>query len=195
MIATRVLGVVGAVIAYPFIAASIALSPWFGAYTNALSDLGNIAKNGSVGYLYNAGLVLSGLFVFLFAANLSREYLSRKYIVWTIPLMISSLALASVGIFSEDAGRIHGVLSEVFFIMVIVTMLVYSYASWRLEAPAVGAIALSFGIVSAFIWFAEWPWSGVAIQEASTSALTAIWLLVVSIRVGQPALFQEYDVL
>ena len=178
----EVLGVVAALAAYPFILASIALSPWFNVYNNALSDLGNTVSNGAVGYVYDAGLVVAGAMVFAFSAVLSRESRDKRTMVWTVPLMVAAVDLAMVGVFSENTGHIHGVVSEVFFLMIVVTMLAYSYVSWPLESPRIGAVALVFGILSAVVWFISWPWNGVAIQEAATSGMTAVWLILVASR-------------
>jgi hypothetical membrane protein len=71
--------------------------------------------------------------------------------------MISSFDLALVGIFSENIGSIHGVVSEIFFAMTVITMLTFSYVSWPLGSPHIGAVALVFGILFALIWFISWP--------------------------------------
>ena len=176
------LGIAAALAAYPFILVSIALSPWFNLYNNALSDLGNTVSNGQVGYVYNAGLVLAGVLSISFAVLLSRESRRRLALLWTVPFAVSGIDLALVGIFSENTGHIHGTVSVVFFLMIVVTMLAYSYVSWPLGTPRIGAVALVFGILSAIIWFVSWPWSGVAIQEAVTSGMTAIFLLLVAMR-------------
>jgi len=176
----RVLGVVAALAAYPFILASIALSPWFNIYDNALSDLGNTVTNGRVGYVYDMGLVVAGALVLIFAVLLSNKSRDRRALVWTVPLMVAAYDLAMVGVFSENTGHIHGVVSEIFFLMIVVAMLTYGYVSWPLGFPRIGAVALAFGILSAFIWFNDWPWSGVAIQESVTSGMTAVWLLLVA---------------
>ncbi len=176
------LGVVGALAAYPFILAAEALSPWFNIFDNDLSDLGNIAFNGEVAYVFNAGLVVSGALLLAFAVQLSRQAHDRRELVWTAPFAVSSLDLAFVGVLSEDAGVVHWDVSVVFFTMTAVTMLAYSYVSWPLGAPRVGALALVFGILSVAIWFVEWPWTGVAIQETVTSGMSAIWLILVALR-------------
>jgi hypothetical membrane protein len=182
MSALRILGVIAALAAYPFILTSIALSPWFNLYNNALSDLGNTVTNGSVGYVYDAGLVVAGALLFIYAVLLLKASPSRKAAAWTIPLMIASFDLVLVGVFSENTGRIHGVVSEVFFAMIVITMLAFSYVSWPLGSPEVGAVALVFGVLSSLIWFTKWPWTGVAIQEAVTSGMTAIWLILVALK-------------
>jgi hypothetical membrane protein len=178
-----VFGIVAALAAYPFILASIALSPWFNIYNNALSDLGNTVSNGWVGYVYNSGLILAGALLVVFAILHSRQSYDSRTLVWTLPLMIASADLALVGIFSENTGHVHGIVSEVFFLIIVVTMLAYSYVSWPLGSPRVGAVALVFGILSSIVWFLSWPWEGVAIQEAVTSGMTAVWLLLVTSRI------------
>jgi hypothetical membrane protein len=176
----RALGIVAALAAYPFILTSIALSPWFNIYNNALSDLGNTVTNGRVGYVYDAGLIVAGALVLIFAALLSKGSRDRRTLAWTVPLMVAAFDLAMVGVFSENTGHIHGIVSEIFFLMIVVAMLCYSYVSWPLGSPRIGAFALAFGVLSAFIWFNGWPWSGIAIQESLTSGMTAVWLLLVA---------------
>ena len=175
-------GIAAALAAYPFIFASIALSPWFNMFNDALSDLGNTMSNGQVGYVYDAGLIVAGAVILVFALLLSRGAHDRRVLVWTTPLVVAAVDLAMVGIFSENTGHIHGVVSEVFFLMNVVTMLAYSYVSWPLGSPRIGAVALVFGILSAIIWFVTWPWTGVAIQESVTSGMTAVWLILVASR-------------
>ncbi|MBO3803439.1 MAG: DUF998 domain-containing protein [Candidatus Brockarchaeota archaeon] len=177
----RFLGVLGAVSAYPFIIASIALSPWFNFCENALSDLGNVALNGSVAVVYNAGMVASGLIVAAFGTALSIKHPSWKYLVWSLPLAVAGFDLALIGVFPEDAGAVHGQVSVVFFASIAAVTLLYSYASWPLGTPRVGAASLALGIASPLVWFFDWPWRGVAIQETITSAFAAVWLVMVSL--------------
>jgi hypothetical membrane protein len=178
----RLLGVLGAVIAYPFIAVSIILTPWFNFYNNALSDLGNIAWNAPVAYVFNLGLILSGSLVALFALTTSFKYRSWKYLSWSVMLTVAGIDLALIGVFPEDAGRLHGLVSTIFFVSIIVVMLVYSFCSWALKTPVIGVVALMFSIASVAVWTVKWGWEGVAIQETVTSLLTAIWLIMISMQ-------------
>ncbi|MEM3403380.1 MAG: DUF998 domain-containing protein [Nitrososphaeria archaeon] len=182
MIKLKVLGIIGATLPYLFIVASIALSPWFDFYDNALSDLGNIARNGYTAYLFNLGLMITGVIVAFFAILLSVQKHSWKFLTWTPLLMISAFDLFLIGVFSEDAGKIHWIVSVIFFVTITVLMFIYSYISWPLGSPEVGAISLIFGLTSAFIWFIEWPWANVAIQESVTGLTSSIWLILVSYR-------------
>lgn len=178
----KVLGVFGATVAYLFIAISILASPWFNFYNNALSDLGNAVSHGSTSWIFNLGLILSGLFEASFAVLLSFKNASWKYLVWSIPLVVTGADLALIGVFSENVGGMHLVVSVVFFLSAILTMLLYSFVSWPLGSPIVGLVALAFGVSSIVVWFVRWPWHGVAIQETATSVMASLWLILVCMK-------------
>jgi len=178
----RLLGFLSALAAYPFIAASIMLSPWFNPYNNALSDLGNIARNGWVAHLYNLGLVSSGFLAAFFGALTSMRFRSWKYLCWSILLTIAGFDLALIGFFPEDAGRIHGLVSEIFFVTIILVMLAYGFCSRHLGSSETGAAAFLLGSAAIIVWMVEWPWRGVAIQETVASLAASAWLIMVSIR-------------
>jgi len=182
MRAYKVLGILGATIAYLFIGISILISPWFNFYDNALSDLGNTALHSSTAWIFNLGLILSGFFEVSFAILMSQQRFPWKYLIWTVPLSLAGIDLAMIGFFPENMGRIHLVVSIIFFMLTILTMFIYSYASWPLGSPAIGAVALVFGIASAAVWFVSWPWRGVAIQETLTSTMAAFWLISMCLR-------------
>ncbi|MGQ9479734.1 MAG: DUF998 domain-containing protein [Thermoproteota archaeon] len=125
----RILGVLGAVVAYPLIAVSIVLTPWFNFYSNALSDIGNIARNAPVAYVFNFGLILSGSLVALFALLTSLKHRSWKYLLWSVLLTVTSIDLALIGVFPEDAGIIHRLVSTVFFVLLMIVMFLYGCCS------------------------------------------------------------------
>jgi hypothetical membrane protein len=187
------LGVVSALTLDLAIGASIALSPWFNFYNNELSDLGNTSSNGMVGFGFDAGLGLAGLLMFAFAALIS--YLARGYrvLVWTIPLLVTAVALAMVGVFPENVpGSAHRVFSGLVFLMIAITLLAYGLLS--LGSRLVRSMALVFGLTTAFVWVTTWPWSGVvnqwsvwpwggvAIQESLTAAMLTSWLVIVALK-------------
>jgi len=177
-----IVGALSAVAAYPFIVASIVLSPWFDFYNNALSDLGNTALNGSTAWIFNSGLIISGTLLACFGVLMSLRHRSREYLSWTIPTTAAGIDLALVGIFPENAGLMHFVVAVILFSLMAVIMLVYSYYSRRLGSPRIGVVSLAFGIAIAVTWFIGWPWHGVAIQEVISCLMTSAWLLLVSGR-------------
>lgn len=129
------LGVAAVAIAYSSIIAAFSVSPWFSWFNNALSDLGNTSNPANVSsgasWLFDIGLISSGSLAALFTLLLSKdERFSWKYIACTIPLLISSIGLAMIGIFNESFRSIHLVVSVIFFFFTALALLIYSYLSF-----------------------------------------------------------------
>ncbi|MEM0117086.1 MAG: DUF998 domain-containing protein [Conexivisphaerales archaeon] len=176
----RLVGLVASVLPYPFIIVSMLLSPWFNMYEDALSDLGNL-NNGLAARIYDSGLTLGGVFVILFSLMLMRGNRGKHFVTVGTLISFIGIALALIGLFPENAGEIHGIISTFFFGLIVVSMIIYGYLSWPLGSPITGLLATLFGIVAASVWFIKWPWSGIAIQETFTSLLASFWLLQVSV--------------
>ncbi len=171
------LGILGILIPFLFITIAIAMSPWFSIFDNALSDLGNIKRNGQIAYVFNIGLILGGLLISLFSIRLLLEHIKTSNKYWLISLVISSIFLASIGIFPEDAGSTHFLVSVSFFIWLIITLALFFSITIRTGASYVTYIALTMLALNILTWIIPWPWKGVAIQEAIASLSAAIWLL------------------
>ena len=179
---SRLLGVLGAAISYPFILVSILFSPWFSIYDNALSDLGNTSLNGSISWVFNAGLIISGFLIACFALTKFVNRIVVRIVSWALPLTVAGVDLDLIGIFPENRGEIHGVVSVIFFTLMILGMLIYGFVSLPLGSQTIRAIAFAFAITSIVIWFAPWPWKGVAIQETLTSIMGSLWLILVAVN-------------
>jgi len=177
-----VLGIIAPIVAYASIGASIYLSPWFNWFNNALSDLGNTANNGRVAWIYDGGLIAAGVSAAVLFAQISVLKPSWEHLVWSIPGVISSADLALIGIFNETYGRIHGIVSTVFFLLITVTLLIFSYTSFPMGVPRLGALSLALGIASGLVWLVRWPWRGVAIQETIASLMLTVLLISVSLK-------------
>ncbi|HYB03336.1 MAG TPA: DUF998 domain-containing protein [Nitrososphaerales archaeon] len=181
------LAITAVVIAYTSIATAILLSPWFNWFNNALSDLGNTSNplniTSSAAWIFDSGLILAGILITLFALLLSRdEHYSWKYVIWVVPLLISTIDLSLIGVFNESFGNIHLVVSIIFFFFTALTLLTYSYVSFPLGTPKTGAVSLILGVLCAAVWVARWPWQGVAIQETVTSLASSALVLLVAIQ-------------
>ncbi len=174
------IGMAGSVIGYAMIAIAISASPWFSWFNNALSDLGNTSLHYSTAWIFDLGLALAGTLSTIFAVLLSRENPSWKCLLWSVPLTVSAVDLTFIGIFNESFGSIHGVVSVIFFFMIALTLFLFSYVSFPLGMPRLGAVSLTFGVISCAIWIAHFPWKGVAIQETTTSALAAIFIFLIA---------------
>ena len=97
--------------------------------------------------MFDIGLVVAGLLMFAFAALVSFRTRDHTVLVWTIPLAVTAVDLALIGVFPENLpGSIHRVISGVLFLMVAFTLLAYGSLSWSLGSPRLGSIALVFGL-------------------------------------------------
>ena len=90
--------------------------------TNWLSDLGNSTYNPHGAILYNLGCILTGIALFPFFIGLYKWYSEEKrfrkrlLVVQTIGCL-AAFSLIVIGVFSENAGWIHNMWSEVFFVL------------------------------------------------------------------------------
>lgn len=180
------LGIAAVLIAYTCIAVSVLRSPWFSWTNNALSDLGNTSSSRNlrdgVAWIFDSGLVISGILTMAFGILLLREErFSWKYGLWIVPLSVASFDLAMIGVFNESFGEIHSIVSIIFFFVTAIFLLLYSYVSFPLGSPKIGAAALVLGILCAAVWIAKWPWPGVAIQETLTSSASATFVLIIAV--------------
>jgi len=131
--------------------------PWFSYYNTSLSELGNTQTNGNVAFVFDVGLGLAGLLMLAFAVLVSSRTPGHKVLVWTVPLAVTAIDLAMVGVFPENTpGSVHRAVSAVLFLMISVTLLAYGFLSLAFGPRRVGSIALALGLFNAFIWLATW---------------------------------------
>ncbi len=165
------------------IAIAIAISPWFSWFDNALSDLGNYDNGIIAAIVFNAGLVTTGAMLLVFLIQLLRRTQDIFTRVGLFIFLVSVAFLALVGIFSENAGKIHFWVSVGFFFTFPFAMWVIGF-SWlrfaHLRWFSIISVLLPF--VSMYLWTITFggtaPWTGVAIPEILTAltAITWIWL-------------------
>ncbi len=182
------LGILAGVIAYSSIIIAILVSPWFSWLNNALSDLGNTSAQRNItsgsAAVFDGGLIISGLLTLAFVLLLLRDFrFSWEYLIWGIPLTISAIDLSTIGIFNESFGDIHLIVSIIFFFFTALSLFLYSYVSFPMGTPKTGALALILGVFCCIMWVARWPWQGVAIQEVTTSAASAAFVIILSFSI------------
>ncbi|MHA2226770.1 MAG: DUF998 domain-containing protein [Candidatus Hodarchaeales archaeon] len=193
------LGLLTPIIAYSGIIAAIFLNlEWFSWTDNALSDLGHYGNLGLRAFVFNGGLFIGGLLVFIFCLSFyyqERETFNADAIgktlltIGAIAFFFSSVALMAIGIFSEDFGPIHRFVSEVFFTSIPFAMWFFGGAFYRrTELKVMGLLALLIGTIAGITWisyFALHLFSGVAIPEAVSSIAVSIWIMLRGIQYYQ----------
>lgn len=180
---SRICGILTPIVAYLFIFISIANAPWFTWQGNALSDLG--AHAGS-DLTFNFGLMAAGILMLIFSVGLFFYFEDKLSRIGVIFLVIDSIALFSIGLFPETAGRIHFYVSVVFFVMFPLGLLILSVTLYLKKTHLwLAILALIGGIASIIIW--SFPWesfgiTGVAIPEFLSSLVASFWVVAMSIE-------------
>ncbi len=183
------MGGLAPLVALAAIIVSISISPWFDWFDNALSDLGNYDNGIVAAIIFNAGLVVTGVLVAWFVVWLLRRTSDVFTKVGFAIFLVSTIGLLLIGVFSENAGRIHFFVSVLFFFS-------FPFAMWTiglswLRFPGLRWFAV-LSIVEPFESFYLWwitfgrtaPWTGVAIPEILTalSAIVWLWIIILLLR-------------
>jgi len=169
------LGIVGPLTAYVFIGLSIGLSPSFSWYRNALSDLGHAQKS-SAAPIFNFGLLLSGFLITIYSVRSLINY--AKYT--GISVAFSALMLQAVAAFDEMYGRIHFVVSVLFFVSAGISCIIYF-----VEKRSVLAI-MAF-LVGLLAWLTYWFGvyeAGVAVPEIISAVAVTSCIIQSALKIS-----------
>lgn len=141
-------GIVGPAIAFLLISISILLRPEFSLPDNALSDLGAVGSSNNL--IFNTGMVLSGLFGFIFSTSLPSLSNGKIGLVGSLFLMGGTASLMLIGIFPSGTSP-HMEVSIGFFLLsaigIIVTgidqLLERSTRSWGVFSLSIALLGIS----------------------------------------------------
>jgi len=122
--------------------------------TSWLSDLGNSTYNPKGAIIYDLGCIFTGIALFPFFIGIYKWYTTEK---WRKTALLTTqaigcaaaFALIMIGVFSEDAGSLHSLWSDIFFLLNLI-VLVLMGASLFTHPRYIKAIA-GYGFVVAVI--------------------------------------------
>jgi hypothetical membrane protein len=163
------LGVIGPLVAFFFIAVSIVLSPWFSWQNNALSDLGHSA-NSNVAPLFNFGLLLSGFIIIIYSLTSFRK--QAKYTSYF--LILSGLSLQFVATFDEVYRLLHTQVSVIFFLMLALASISYTIEKRSILSFSAFIVGLSSWILYGLKIYD----TGIAVPETISAIMVAIWVMI-----------------
>ena len=167
-------GALGPLIAYVCIGISISLSPWFSWSSNALSDLGH-AVHSSVAPIFNFGLLLSGFLIAIFTATSF-----WKHAKYTSPfLLLTAFALQLVAVFDEVYRGLHGTVSIDFFVLLILSCLIYAAE----KRSILGATSFAIGLGVWVLYGAGLIQAGIAVPEIISVAAATSWVVFSSLKI------------
>ena len=172
------LGMLGPILAIAGIFISIALSPNFSWTDHALSDLGVWDH----GVFFNTGLIICGVFSGIFVLGLFLNTGRDRFIIKSgyFILVLASIALAGIGIFTLDHNPTHFYFSVAFFVLILIAYLTLGLSMiLDRETRMLGSLAIIFSIMGVIGWSIHWG-DGIAIPEAITSFPAATWLFILA---------------
>ena len=177
-------GVLAAVGSIGAILAAVLVAPWFAWPTNALSDLG--VSNAPERYLFNYGLVASGLFGLLFLPALRTTMHTPAHKLSVVPLGAALAGVTGVGLF--PAGHpLHfpmAITAYVGFIAAVVTYGIGDYfiGERRRAVATVGSGVAHFGVWVAWAFVLVDQLPGLAVPEFLGALLFNGWVLFTAWR-------------
>ena len=150
-------GVLAILLGWFTILLAIYLNPWFHVTVNALSDLGGKSL-GSTGhpypnypFVYNGGLMITGLLIGLFSMVAIGRSTSRVETVGFSFLIIAGIFLFLVGVFHEGT-YMHVFLAEWFFLLGKISFLIIGVSLILGESKLYGTTMFAFNVIA---WIIE----------------------------------------
>jgi hypothetical membrane protein len=170
-------GILGSVLSIALVLAATLLSPWFSWENNALSELGV----GEVYLLFNGAMLIGGVFIFFFALAL-REYFEGNRVVriGANLIIVASICLALVGVFTFDMMLLHGIVS---LGPLLLAPLGFVFIGFGTEESKIRKFSIGCG-VAALISILILPMVililpfevGFAVPEITNTIITTVWL-------------------
>jgi hypothetical membrane protein len=142
---------------------AISRAPWFSWQDNYLSDLG-VAEGSEL--IFNAGLIVGGMLFLLLISGLRAYLPARPAISRALAVLgASAVALACVGIFDEDFGSLHYIVSVLFFSLSAIGLMMLGRTEYKMVSKRRGSLTFAMGLGVALAWALPWPGEGGALPE------------------------------
>jgi hypothetical membrane protein len=182
-------GYIAPIIALVGIELAILVSPNFKWATNALSDLGHYTRT-DIGpnpivraIIFNAGLIIAGVLLIITTLSIMKQLNDRPTRIAMLPFLIAACFLTSIGIFSENFGEIHFLVSVGFFLSFPIAMWFIGISWLRFRHLWwFSAFSLLVPFFSVYVWWGTFqgimPWTGMAIPEILTSLTAILWIWI-----------------
>jgi hypothetical membrane protein len=172
-------GVLTSIFTLTLIFVSVALSPGFDWHEDALSDMGV----SSTALLFNSSLLIGGALYLVFGFGFIRWHgvVSAVAKIAGLLMLLGGVGLLLIGVFPENAGRIHYVVAITYF---IATPLAYALFGLDLlkrgePVPGISSIAAGLGALSMILFV---PHQGWAVPEILAAVVMGAWTLSFGVK-------------
>jgi hypothetical membrane protein len=164
-------GLAGPVTSAAMIFHSITVSPWFNWHRDALSKIGVSAN----AIWFNAGVFVGGVLTAVLAVGVGR-WIGRGWLgrVGCAAVLLGAIALALVGVFPEDRGRLHFLVATTYFLVTPLGYMLLGMAMLRKGLRVHGALTVCAG-VAALLALTQTPHDGYAVPEILASLIVDTW--------------------
>ncbi len=176
-------GILGSILSLVMVFAATVISPWFRWDTHALSELGV----GEVALIFNSAVIIGGVLNFIFALGV-RKYLSRRRVVriGAALVMLSSVFLAFVGIFTLEYHFAHATVSLGYFVSAPIGFILIGLGTEKdtiRTSSIIAGIAALLAILILPIIFLVVPFKvGFAVPEMVEALILAAWMVFMGVR-------------
>lgn len=180
-------GILGSLFPLNMVLSATFLSTWFSWNKNALSELGV----GEQAILFNSAMLIGGVLNFLFALGLYK-YLSKEKLfrAGAVSIMLSSVSLALVGVFSIEIHVSHGLAAFGYFVLAPTGFLLVGLGTKedliRKLSLACGFAALLAILVLPVVVFALSLNVGFAVPELVEGLIISAWAIYMSVKLLKP---------
>ena len=179
------LGVLTPIFTLTLIFVSVALSPWFDWHNNALSDMG-VSRTPNP---FNAALLIGGVTYSAFAIGFLRWQGTQSALnkIAAFFMLAGGVGLLLVGIFTEDAGRIHYVVAVTYFLATPLAYVLFGAGMLKRGERVPGALSIAAGLAALLMIFLE-PHKRYAVPEILAAVVISAWTL----SFGMKMLFESW---
>jgi hypothetical membrane protein len=178
-----VCGILGSVLPLFMVLLATFLSSWFSWSANALSEL----CIGEQAYLFNSAMLIGGALNFLFAVGLYK-YLGKEKLIraGVVSILLSSLSLALVGVFTINYHIPHGLAAFGYFVFAPAGFLLIGFGE---EEDTIRKLSLACGF-AALLSILVLPTAifvlslnvGFAVPELVEGLIILTWTIYMSVR-------------
>ena len=171
-------GILGSTLITFLILMATLLSPWFSWQQNALSDLGV----GEVALIFNSTVFTGGLLNLIFSYGI-KKYLPKnsKSIFGVASLILASISLSLVGIFTIDYSLIHTIVALCYFLLSPIALILISLGAKNLKIKRLslylGSLTLIAILLLPIILISLSFEVGFAVPEIIHSLILGIWTM------------------
>ncbi len=147
---------------------------------NALSDLGIQADAGPI---FNGGLMAAAALMVVFTIgmliNLRKSVLGM---ITSVFLLLESIALFGIGVFTEADIGMHMAFAAGFFGLAAITRILFGIYFLKVKPRLLGLLSIILLVLAVLSWGVAFIYVGIAIPEFASVVFAYLFIFIISVR-------------